>query len=137
MMQMATSGLNDRDTADASALTNMFRNLGGSIGIALLSTLTQSRMQVHFAAITARVTANAGEANQRLDTLTQAMAGPSADYVLGRGRALAELYGQIRQEALVMAYSDAFTILGIMLVVSMGTLFLLPKDAPTGGLMSL
>jgi len=133
MTQMATSGLSDRDTADASALTNMFRNLGGSIGIALLSTLTQSREQVHFATITARVTANQTGANERLNMLSAAMVDPSGDGVLARFRALAQLQGQIRQEALVMAYSDAFTLLGIMLVISMAALFLLPKDAPAAG----
>ena len=135
MMQMATSGLSERDTADASALTNMFRNLGGSIGIALLSSLTQSREEVHFATITSRVTANAAAVNDRVDMLTAAMTGPSGDSLFARLRALAQLEGQIRQEALVMAYSDAFTIIGIMLVVSMIALFFLPKDKPTAAPM--
>ena len=34
LMTLATSGLPPRDSADASSLTNMFRNLGGSIGFA-------------------------------------------------------------------------------------------------------
>src|ERR1700761_1776864 len=43
LSQLSTAGLGPRETADASALSNMMRNLGGSLGIALLSTAVERR----------------------------------------------------------------------------------------------
>jgi len=48
LTQLATAGLSPRDTADASALSNMMRNLGGSVGIAMLSTMIERREHFHF-----------------------------------------------------------------------------------------
>ncbi len=51
LSQLSTAGLSPRDTADASSLSNMMRNLGGSIGIASLSTMIDRREHVHFSAL--------------------------------------------------------------------------------------
>lgn len=43
LSQRSTVGLSPRDIADASALSNMMRNLGGSIGVATPSTMIDRR----------------------------------------------------------------------------------------------
>ncbi|MGI4946987.1 MAG: MDR family MFS transporter, partial [Janthinobacterium lividum] len=48
LSQLSTAGLPPRDTADASALSMMMRNLGGSIGIALLASVIERRENLHF-----------------------------------------------------------------------------------------
>src|SRR6201999_1208249 len=59
LSQLATAGLTPRDTADASALSNMMRNLGGSIGIAMLSTMIDRREHFHFSMLAEAITVNA------------------------------------------------------------------------------
>ncbi|MFX4454792.1 hypothetical protein ABTA67_20165, partial [Acinetobacter baumannii] len=44
---LATAGIEKSQTGSASALFNMMRNLGGSVGIALASTLLTQREQFH------------------------------------------------------------------------------------------
>ena len=56
LSQLATAGLSPRDTADASALSNMMRNLGGSIGIAMLSTVVDRREHFHFSVLAEAIT---------------------------------------------------------------------------------
>ena len=51
---LATGGIEHEQASSASALFNMMRNLGGSIGIALLQTLLTRREQFHSAVINPR-----------------------------------------------------------------------------------
>ena len=53
--RLALEGWHESDVADASALFNLMRNLGGAIGIALIDTLMQSRTQTHADAIGTRL----------------------------------------------------------------------------------
>ena len=55
--RLALEGWDDSDVADASALFNLMRNLGGAIGIAMIDTLMQSRTTIHADAIGARLQA--------------------------------------------------------------------------------
>jgi DHA2 family multidrug resistance protein len=131
LFQLAIGGLSLRDTADAASLSNICRNLGGSIGIALLSTVTQSREQVHFAAIAERVTANAGATASRIDQLAAVFAQRTGDAATAPIQAVARIAGEMHREATVMAYSDAFMTLGILLLLSIPAVFLLPNADPS------
>src|SRR5580700_963666 len=66
LSQLSTAGLPPRDTADASALSNMMRNLGGSVGIAMLSTMIERREHFHFSVLAEAITQNAVLTQQRL-----------------------------------------------------------------------
>jgi DHA2 family multidrug resistance protein len=130
LFQLALNGLDMRNTADAASLSNICRNLGGSIGIALLSTITQTREQVHYEAISDRVTANAQAAAGRIDQLTAVFTGRGSDAAMAPMQAVATIAGQMHQEALVMAYSDAFMTLGILLLLALPSVLILPNIRP-------
>ena len=131
LFQLALNGLDLRQTADAASLSNICRNLGGSIGIALLSTITQTREQVHYQAISDRVSANAQAAAGRIDQLTAVFTARGDDAAMAPMQAVATIAGQMHQEALVMAYSDAFMTLGVLLLLAMPSVFILPNIRPT------
>jgi DHA2 family multidrug resistance protein len=132
LFQLALNGLTMRDTADAASLSNICRNLGGSIGIALLSTITQTREQVHYDALSERVTANAAATAGRLNDMAQIFAARTGDALTAPVQAAAMLAGQMHREAMVMAYSDAFMTLGILLVLSLPSILVLPNIRPGG-----
>lgn len=128
LFQLAINDLSsERDTADAASLSNICRNLGGSIGIAMLSTITQSREQVHYAAIRDRVTANAGATWAHVDRLASMFADRSGDASSASVQAIAQIAGQMHREATVMAYSDAFMTLAILLAISIPAVLVLPN----------
>jgi DHA2 family multidrug resistance protein len=130
LFQLALNGLDLRQTADAASLSNICRNLGGSIGIALLSTITQTREQVHYQAISDRVSANAQAAAGRIDQLAAIFTARGDDAATAPMQAVATIAGQMHQEALVMAYSDAFMTLGVLLLLAMPSVFILPNIRP-------
>jgi DHA2 family multidrug resistance protein len=130
LFQLALNGLSMRDTADAASLSNICRNLGGSIGIALLSSITQTREQVHYQAISDRISANAATAAGRIEQMTAVFAQHGADAATAPIQAVASIAGQMHREAMVMAYSDAFMTLGVLLVLALPSVLILPNIRP-------
>ena len=126
LTQMATFGIAPKQAGSASALFNMLRNLGGSVGIALLSTVVARRETFHFSIIGEHITHNGTQAAYRIADMARALGHD------GTTRAIAELAKLVRREAFVMAYADAFFLIGIALAVSLiGLLFL--SRIPRGG----
>ena len=131
LSQLSTFGLAPRDTADASALSNMMRNLGGSVGIALLSTVIERRENMHFSVIAEAMTANATRTQDRLSAMVAGMRGV-ADPAVAKAHALMMLATQVRREAYVIAYSDAFWIVGVGLMISLLAILILRKPQRPG-----
>jgi DHA2 family multidrug resistance protein len=129
LAQLSTAGLPPRDTADASALSNMMRNLGGSVGIALLSTVIERREYFHFSTLAEAMTRNAARTQERVSTLMAGMRGV-VDPSLAKARALTTIAAQVRREAYVSAYADAFWIVGVGLIISL-TAVLVLRRPPT------
>ena len=61
---------------NASGLFNLTRNLGGAIGLALINTVLNDRMDLHLQRLHETVTWGSAAALERLDSLTRAAAGP-------------------------------------------------------------
>ena len=133
LSQMSTAGLAPRDTADASALSNMMRNLGGSIGIAMLSTMIDRREHFHFSVLAEAMTQNATLTQSRLGAMTRAMQAHFVDPLAAQAQALSLIAGEARREAYVMAYSDAFWIIGVGLIISLAAITLLKKPQKASG----
>jgi MFS transporter, DHA2 family, multidrug resistance protein len=127
LSQLATVNLAPRDTADASALSNMMRNLGGSVGIALLSTVVERREQFHFSILAEAMTQNAAQTQERIAMLMAGARHSVADPVIAKAQALMAIAAQVRREAYVSAYSDAFWAVGVGLVISLAAIALLRK----------
>ena len=130
LAQMATVGIAPAQAGSASALFNMIRNLGGSIGIALLSTIVLHREHCHFSIISERITHNSGAVAERLAELAQHFAQYDGD---PNARALTQLARTVRREALVMAYADTFFLVGVALVLAIGGTFFLARAVPGSG----
>ncbi|ACK52343.1 drug resistance transporter, EmrB/QacA subfamily [Methylocella silvestris BL2] len=133
LSQLATANLAPRDTADASALSNMMRNLGGSVGIALLSTMIERREQFHFSMLSEAMTQNATRVQERIAALMAGMYEKFADPAIAKGHALQMIAAQVRREAYVSAFSDAFWVVGVALIISLAAITLLGKPTRAAG----
>ncbi len=124
---IATAYIQPQDAGSASSLFNILRNLGGAIGIALLATLLDSRAKIYFDYLRESVVPSNPAVAERLSTLTQQLGSEQA--ALGR---ISEI---THQQAMIMAYNDAFHFVGIALAVSMVAVLLtrrLPDDIKGG-----
>ena len=119
MSAIAMIGVAQSESASASGIFNMLRNLGGAFGTALLSTLVTKREQFHSNIIGSSVDLYSATVRDRIDLMTRyfeahGIADPSAAH----GRAIIALGQTIRRQALIMGYSDAFAVLGFMLILA-------------------
>ncbi len=130
----STAGIPRQEAGSASALFNMMRNLGGSVGIAGLATFLTKREHFHSSTLGEAVSLFNPETQQRLGQLTEMFMARGADAVAAQNQALAALSNLVRREAFVMAYSDCFFLLACVLVLSVVAVmfFEKTKSSPAG-----
>jgi DHA2 family multidrug resistance protein len=116
LTSLATGHIRQQQSGSASALYNMFRNLGGSIGIALLATQLDLREKLHSMRRGEAITAFSPVMSERLDALTQQFVARGAETVTAGQKALGAVATLVRREAFVMAYGDCFYLLGVLLL---------------------
>jgi DHA2 family multidrug resistance protein len=122
--QAAISAVAPEDAGDASALFNAGRNLGGSIGLAMMATLQDRQTFLHFNRLGETVSANAATTQE---WFAKATAMPS-----GEAGAYRQLAGQLLEQSTVMAYNDLFFALGVAIAVTTPlALFLRPISSDT------
>ncbi|WP_312487158.1 DHA2 family efflux MFS transporter permease subunit [Massilia timonae] len=133
LSNFAMSGLSPRDMGSASSLFNMTRNLGGSIGIALLATSLTNREHFHSARLGEAVSSYAPATQERLDVLTQGFIAKGIDPASAADQALAVVDRLVRREAYVMAYNDGFWIIGMILLGCIAAIWMADKVKSPGG----
>lgn len=127
LSSLATIGLARADQAQGSALFNMFRNLGGSLGIAMLSTFTTMREHYHFDIISQRLTITSPDVQAWLDHTGDVLVARGTPAGLAPHQALAELAAMVRSQAYTMTYADCFFVMGVVLIGAIVLLALVPR----------
>lgn len=118
LSSVATAGIEPKQVGSASALFNMGRNLGGSIGIAILGTLLSMREKFHSNRLGESISLANQLTRDRVDQLTQSFLAQSGDPVSAQNQAFAVIDRLVRREASVMAYNDCFFFMGCALFLS-------------------
>ncbi len=114
--QASMAAVNDDEVADAAGIYNMMRNLGGSVGLALLGIFIDRQQKMHNDVIRESVTANSPLAESRLAASAGQFFSQSGDRVHAKMQAMGQLANEMSQQALVMTYSESFYVLGLALV---------------------
>jgi MFS transporter, DHA2 family, multidrug resistance protein len=126
----AYQGVPIEKNANASAIINMMRNLGGSVGISILDTYIARREQANQVTLIRHVTPYSVATNQMLQHLQQAFIATYASGVGALHQAQAQLYAIVQTQAAVLSYLDAFWLVGAVLVATMPLVLLLRKPRP-------
>lgn len=129
---IATAEMDKEDAGSASGLFNMMRNLGGSIGIAILATMVTRWEQIHSNYLGYNISLYDPETQQRLNQLTQYFISKGADAVTAQNQAIASLMNIVRREAYILAFNDCFKFVGFALLLS-GIAILFFKKTKAGG----
>jgi MFS transporter, DHA2 family, multidrug resistance protein len=120
--------------ANASAIINMMRNIGGSVGIAVMTTYLARREQANQAMLVRHVTPYSVQANRMLQHLQQIYLAGHAGAAGALHQAQAQLYAMVRTQAAVLSYMDAFWMPGAALVAMLLLVPLLRKPTQGGTL---
>ncbi|HEX3797124.1 MAG TPA: DHA2 family efflux MFS transporter permease subunit [Verrucomicrobiae bacterium] len=108
---LAYSRLPKGKSNNASALINLMRNLGGSVGISLATTLLARRSQTHQERLISNLTPTSLAFQTRLHFITQRLIAHGMDSVTASKQALANLYRVVNTQASMLSYLDIFAVL--------------------------
>jgi DHA2 family multidrug resistance protein len=127
-LSLATLGnLPKMDVSAGSGFYSLTRQLGSSIGIALITTALAHREAVHRAVLVEKINLAHPETASRLDLLTGGFARHTADPALAHQQALKVVDNIVNGQALLLSFADVFFYVAGAFVVTLPLLLLLSK----------
>ncbi len=114
---ISLSNLEGKQIPQGTALSNMVRQLGGSIGIALITTYLTRETATHYAYLAENVNAYNTESQQRINMLTNGFISKGYDAASATKAAYASISGSISRQAAFLTYRDLFIYLGIFFLI--------------------
>lgn len=114
---MATGTLTNEQIGNATGIFSLMRNLGGSIGIAGVTTMLARGAQVHQAAMVSNLTPYDPVFQQRLHDLASAF-GARGNPMTASQQAYGAIYETLVQQATLLAYLDNFRLLAFLCLLS-------------------
>jgi len=116
----------------ASGLMNLARNIGGSVGISLVTTMLDRRTQVHLNDLSRHLNASNPAFQSMLNGATQAMRAHGSSAAFATQQAYALVEGTVQRQATMLAYIDDFRLLGWAILAMVPLVFLMKKGRPGG-----
>ncbi len=110
---------------NASGLFNLMRNLGGAIGLAVINTVLNNRMDLHLERLHEAVTWSRGAASETLARMAANFSGPDAQLM-----AVKQMMAVVRRQAAVMSFADVFLMLTVLFVMLAVLGIFMKKPAP-------
>jgi MFS transporter, DHA2 family, multidrug resistance protein len=111
---MTMGRLRKETIGNAAGIYNLMRNIGGSIGIASVTTFLVRGSQIHQRYLAANVTAGNPAVSDMLQGLQTKFCLGGADTYAAHQKALGAFYGIVQQQASLLAYVDNFRLLGYL-----------------------
>ena len=124
--------LPNEQMGNAAGVYNLMRNIGGSIGIAMATTMVARGAQTHQALMVGHLSPYRPEFQRYLQS-TSAMLGQYSDPASAQAQASGLLYGTLQQQAALFAYVDTFRWLALLCLVCVPLAFLFRKIKARGG----
>jgi DHA2 family multidrug resistance protein len=130
-LSIATLGSLPRSAVAAgSGFFSLTRQLGGSIGIAIITTLVSRLQFIHRGQLVTHISDGGSAYAERVDELTSALTTAGGDPVQAANQALALVDRSINAQAAIISFSDVFNVVCVLFVVSLPLLFFLGKGKP-------
>jgi DHA2 family multidrug resistance protein len=130
LQTLALSSVSVSQLANATALFSVVRNIGGSAGVAICTTLLSRRAQVHQSTLTANVHTWDAQTAERLRQWSDHFLTQGADGVTAGRQALAMLYRETVAQAQVLAFIDDFRLLAAMYAGLVVLILLMRRPRP-------
>ena len=102
------------------------RQLGGSFGIAVLTTIIHIRTAIHRNNLLTNINPYNNAFNQRLNFLEQAFMAKGKSAIDAMHMAYAAIDGAVTRQSLLLTYDDAYWISGLVMLFSIPLLYLQP-----------
>lgn len=134
-LTMATLGdLPKHDVSAGSSFFSLTRQLGGSIGIALLTTVLSKQVVVHRSELVYHVTDTNPAFLERVQGAMGTFTANGGDAVVGQSQALAAIDRAVSIQSLLLSYRDVYLVVGALFIFTLPLLLLLSKGGKNADL---
>jgi DHA2 family multidrug resistance protein len=119
--------LRKQEMGNASGVYNLLRNVGGSVGIAAVTTSLVRGSQKHQNYLAANLTPGSAQTDALLAGLGARFHAAGADAVTSHQMAFGAIYRLLAQQSSLLAYADNFRMIGYLALCSLPLVFLLVR----------
>jgi DHA2 family multidrug resistance protein len=130
---MAFASLAKDRTNYATGLFNLARNIGGSIGIAMVTTMLSRRAQFHQSRLVEHMTPYDSAYRQSLAGAAQMLRLHGASPPDAAAGAHGLIYGSLLRQSSMLAFADSFWVMGMLFLLVIPLMFLVKKARPARG----
>ena len=123
-----------KDLAQGTGMFNLFRQLGGSLGIAIVATLLARYQAMEKSVLTTHVSMGDPETMARIGTITRGLISRGVNAFTARTEAVAILDRQITLQSSMLAFSRIYWLSGLVLVAALPLLFLFRTGRARGSM---
>ena len=132
------TGVKRSENNDVAGLTNLARNIGGSVGTAFVATMLSRGQQTHEAVMVRNLTPNSPGFQSQVNALKHSFggggngAGPGFGGGNGGGihQAQAFIYNQLHRQSAMLAYMDIIAVLAVFCALMIPLVLLIGKIKP-------
>ena len=118
IMSAAYDGIPSSKTDMASALINMARNTGGSIGVSFAANVLAHRAQFHQSRLAEHVIPSSVQFQDTLQRAKQFFVAKGGSLVEAQRQAFAWIVQQVQMQAALLAYVDVFWVLMLLALLA-------------------
>lgn len=119
LMAVSMSRIPKEKMGNATSIFNLMRNIGGSFGIAVMTTFLTRRNQFHFARLGESVSSWSVGTQQMQHSLQQYFVLKGADPHTASKQAVGAMAGMLQQHAAMLSFVEAFWVMGVMFLTAM------------------
>jgi DHA2 family multidrug resistance protein len=123
---LAIADLKGPEVGQGTGLNNMMRQLGGSFGIATLTTIIHVRQGVHRNNLLTNITSTNPAFTDRLNAYMHGFMAKGHSLIDATHMAYGAIEGAVTRQVLLLTYDDAYWISGLVMLFSIPLLYLQP-----------
>jgi MFS transporter, DHA2 family, multidrug resistance protein len=114
---MTMSRLRKEEIGNAAGIYNLMRNIGGSVGIASITTYLVRGSQAHQNYLAANVTATNPLVCRMVQAMELKLCHQGVSAFTAHQRAIAFLYRMVRQQSALLGYTDNFRLMAYLSLI--------------------
>nr|MBC7613286.1 DHA2 family efflux MFS transporter permease subunit [Pseudopedobacter sp.] len=121
---LAIQDLRGREIGQGTGLNNMGRQLGGSFGIAALTTMIHLRNGVHRSNLLSNINEYNTAFTQKMEMITRSFMAKGYTYLDAQHAAAKAIEGMVTRQTFLLTYTDAYWVVGFVMLFSIPLLAL-------------
>jgi DHA2 family multidrug resistance protein len=120
------------EMGNATSIFSLMRNLGGSMGIAGVTTILSRRQQMHVNQLGSNVTLYSPSTRMMMESMRSNFIARGIDFTTATSRAAAAVFGMVQRQAAMLSFLETFRLLGVIFLLALPLILLLRRPKRGG-----